>query len=251
MKHNCKKILGLRFFSGTTDDAVLLTHKGGLILAPSGPGLATLSHDLPYKTALENADMVLVDSGYLALLCRIFLRKRLTRISGYKFLEALLADHSFQTSNGILWVNPTPEEDRVNREFLTGEGFSLNKDSSYIAPLYDQNNIEDSTLLKRIQNEKPDYVILNIAGNIQEPLGYYLKRNLDYTPAIICTGAAIAFITGQQAGIPDWADRLFLGWLARCVAHPLKFIPRYIKAASLALLVMKYGENSVRSRGRE
>jgi len=238
------QILGLDFFGGTTQEAISFTYSGGLVVAPSGPGLASLPNDLPYKTSLENADLILVDSGYLALLSRIFIHKKLSRISGYEFIKTLLDDEYFRNSN-TLWVNPTQKENQINQKYLKDIGISTDKTHSYVAPMYDSACIEDPALLELIRKSKPDYVILNIAGNIQEPLGYYLKRNLEYTPAIICTGAAIAFMTGQQAEIPDWVDRLFLGWAARCIMNPSKFIPRYIAAISLALLVAKYRQKSV------
>jgi len=70
-------------------------------------------------------------------------------------------------------------------------------------------------------------------------LGSYLKYNLDYKPSIVCSGAAIAFLTGQQAKIPSIFDKLYLGWLIRIIFNPFIFIPRYIKAFKLFFL-MKY-----------
>ncbi len=53
---------------------------------------------------------------------------------------------------------------------------------------------------------------------MQERLGYALRKQLSYKPAILCLGAAIAFLSGGQANIPNWADRLMLGWLFRPAA---------------------------------
>ena len=70
------------------------------------------------------------------------------------------------------------------------------------------------------------HVIIAIGSGAQEKLGYYLRENLPYRPAIHCTGAALGFVTGDQIAIPDWADRLFLGWLFRLFAQPGVFAPR-------------------------
>ena len=90
-------------------------------------------------------------------------------------------------------------------------GFNIPASASYLAPMYQKNNIVDPVLLAKIEAEKPKYVLLNVGGGTQEILGAYLRKNLSYRPAIICTGAAIAFLTGRQASIPTWADRLFIG----------------------------------------
>ena len=67
-----------------------------------------------------------------------------------------------------------------------------------------------------------------------------LKRECDFRPSIHCIGAAIGFLTGNQVRIPGWADRLFLGWLFRCLSEPGKFVPRYWKACKLVPLMIRY-----------
>jgi len=199
-----------------------------------------MGKDIPYQSALKNADLILADSGYLTLLTRLVVGKQLNRISGLEFLEALLGDERFRNERK-LWVDTSNEEGEANRKYLNQKGIKATAADSYVAPFYTPGHIEDEALLARIREVRPNYVIINIAGNKQEPLGYYLKRNLNYTPAIICTGAAIAFMTGAQAGIPSWADRLFLGWLCRCLEKPSVYVPRYIRAIKLAWLVLRYG----------
>jgi UDP-N-acetyl-D-mannosaminuronic acid transferase (WecB/TagA/CpsF family) len=79
-----------------------------------------------------------------------------------------------------------------------------------------------------------------IGGGTQERLGAFLCRNLDYHPAIHCTGAAIGFLSGDQARIPMWADRFRLGWLCRCLHDPRRFVPRYWEARKLVRLMFDY-----------
>ena len=78
--------------------------------------------------------------------------------------------------------------------------------------------------------------IIAIGSGAQEKLGYYLRENLSYRPAIHCTGAALGFITGDQKAIPDWADRFYLGWLWRLVAQPRIFIPRLVPRFGTAMV---------------
>ncbi|HAF58450.1 MAG TPA: hypothetical protein DCL00_02575, partial [Opitutae bacterium] len=90
----------------------------------------------------------------------------------------------------------------------------------------------------------PGSVFIQLGGGVQERLGIYLKENLSYKPSIYCTGAALAFLSGQQVKIPRWADRLYLGWLFRCFFKPSVFIPRYTKALRLLMLLARYGDQS-------
>ena len=56
----------------------------------------------------------------------------------------------------------------------------------------------------------------------------------------MCLGAAIAFLTGGQANIPPWADKLIFGWLLRLLSNPRKFWRRYWEALRLAPLLWRW-----------
>ena len=101
--------------------------------------------------------------------------------------------------------------------------------------------INDEMLLGKIKKSKPNVIFIQIGGGIQESLGFFLKQKLNYNPSIICTGAALAFLSGEQAKIPKWADRFYLGWFIRCLKSPKVFVPRYFKAIRLAYLLLRFG----------
>ena len=62
---------------------------------------------------------------------------------------------------------------------------------------------------------KPRYILINLGGETQEILALYIKEKVDYKVSILCTGAAIAFLTKRQAPINDIIDKYYLGWLIR------------------------------------
>ncbi len=94
--------------------------------------------------------------------------------------------------------------------------------------------------MELIRRKRPEHVVMAVGGGVQEKLGAELLRQLDYQPAVHCTGAAIGFLTGEQARIPMWADRCRLGWLFRCISEPAKFVPRYWEARKLVSLMLHY-----------
>jgi UDP-N-acetyl-D-mannosaminuronic acid transferase (WecB/TagA/CpsF family) len=100
--------------------------------------------------------------------------------------------------------------------------------------------MEDPALLAILRARRPRHILVTIGGGKQERLGLYLKRNLEYRPSIHCTGAAIGFLSGDQVRIPVWADKLFMGWLFRCVSEPKQYISRYWGARKLLPLMLKY-----------
>jgi len=238
-------ILGIRFYTGDLPGLLERCQQGGLIVVPAAPALVDLPADSAYRAALEGSEFAITDSGFMVLLWALFKGVRLRRISGLKLLRGLITLQSFRAPGVVLGVMPSPADAQANCAWLKTQGIALDPAHQYLAPEYRPGPLEDPALLAAIETLRPVFVLINLGGGVQERLGFYLRQRLSYRPAIVCTGAAIAFLSGRQANIPPWADRLFLGWLARCLREPRKFIPRYWKALRLAPLVWKYGASSV------
>ena len=224
--------LDIKFTDTNYANIKKLLNKGGLVVLPSGPGLSSINKDLNYKIALQNSDIVLFDSGYFCILLRFLKNIKVKKFSGYKLLENLIKDLK-KSKKKIFLIDPNLNESKVNKKYL-----NIKNLNQYIAPQYNKDKIEDIRLLNMINFQKPKYVIINLGGNTQEVLGYYLKQNLKYKPVIICSGAAISFFTKKQAPISNFIDKLYLGWLVRILFNPKVFLPRYLKAIKLLFIVL-------------
>ncbi|PYL27648.1 MAG: hypothetical protein DMF39_10560 [Verrucomicrobia bacterium] len=152
----------------------------------------------------------------------------------------------------VFWVLQSESARQKLLDWSSRERFSIKRENCYVAPRYGP-KVEDRSFLALIEEQRPAHVIIAIGSGAQEKLGYYLRENLSYRPAIHCIGAALGFLTGDQVSIPEWADRLYLGWLCRLVAQPGVFIPRLSRAVELPLLIWKYGEKlpPLRSGGQK
>lgn len=257
------KILGFDYFTGSDADCLAALHRGGLVLAPSGPGLGEdLVEREPYRQAGLHGDLILPDSGLMVGLWNLLHAgdpsKKLERFSGLRLLRLILGDPEVQAPGASLWAMPSPSESAHNLAWLRANGFAhLRDEDCYLAPDYrnavpgSAGRVEkpafaswsgprDWALVERIHARRPRYVFLNVGGGVQEPLGYWLREHLEYRPAILCTGAAIAFLTGLQANIPVWADRVYLGWLLRIASNPAKYAGRYWRARRLVTLLLRY-----------
>ena len=232
--------------SATISQAVEYAGSGGLILAPSGPGLCDLVSDSHYREALLGSDLNLSDSGLAILLMRFLGMGNLPRTSGLGFLDHLLHSDSFRkTTPRTFWIMPNQQSLERNLQWVQSRGLPVLLQDCYIAPLYPKvGAVEDERLLKIIMEYQPSHIFLCTGSGSQEKLGYWLKMKLPYRPMICCIGAAIGFLSGDQVRILPWADRLFLGWLIRCLSNPRRFIPRYLKATKLIWLVIKYRHSS-------
>ena len=234
-----QQILGIRFIVGDPSGVIeQVCGHAGLVVVPAAPALTNLAHDRQYREALLGADFAIPDSALMVLIWNLIQRDRIPKLSGLKYLRALLERPDFCQAGSSFWVMPTPSSAERNLKWLNRHGVHLSPDDVYLAPMYGA-SVEDEELLHRIEQHRPRHIVLGIGGGTQERLGLYLKRNLSYRPVIHCIGAAIAFLSGEQVRIPVWVDYAGLGWLWRSLSNPPRYVPRYWAARHLAGMILR------------
>ena len=214
-----RQILGIRFFVGDADEAIARMSSGGLLVVPAAPALKNIASDPAYREALQGADLVITDSAFMVMIWNRLKRDSIRRVSGLKYLSSLLKQPDFHRPGGSFWIMASEASARRNCGWLRRQGIELAAVDRCVAPLYGK-TIEDSELLQRINQRRPRHIVVTLGGGTQERLGLYLRSELDCKPSIHCVGAAIAFLSGDQVPIPLWADRMYLGWLFRCLSDP-------------------------------
>jgi len=250
MVSSCQ-VLGIQFFNGRVDEAVQsMLRRGGFLIAPSGTCFARLREDERYRRAVLAADLAIADSSLMVVLCRLFRRESLQRISGLTYLKHLLVILKGAGSGEIFWIIPNERAAQKLLGWSGREALPMSGEDCYIAPRYEI-EVADPCLVALIERCRPAQVIIAIGSGPQEKLGHYLRESLSYRPAIHCIGAALGFLTGDQIAIPDWVDRAFLGWVWRLFAHPRTFGPRLSRGLELPWLLWKYGEKLPPMRGQK
>jgi len=232
-------ILGIRFFAGSVGEAVDRMLRGGLLVVPAAPALKDLPTHSNYRQAILSADIAIPDSAFMVLAWNFLEGDDLRRVSGLEYLKALLAHADVRAPGKTLWVMAGERSSRRNLAWLQRQGIDVPRPYVYLAPMYGS-EIDDPTILERIERLQPAHVIIAIGGGNQERLGLYLRQYLSFLPGIHCIGAAIAFLSGDQVRIPMWADRMYLGWLFRVLDDPKRFIPRYWEARVLFSLMHEH-----------
>lgn len=237
-----RQILGIQFFVGDADEAIARISSGGLLVVPAAPALKNLAHDPAYREALQGADLVIADSAFMVMIWNRLKRDSIRRVSGLKYLSSLLKQPDFYRPGGSFWIMASEASARRNCSWLKRQGIELAPEDRYVAPLYGK-TIQDPELLQRINERRPRHIVVTLGGGTQERLGLYLRSELNCKPSIHCVGAAIAFLSGDQVFIPRWADRMYLGWLFRCLSDPRRYMPRYWGARKLLSLMIRYGSS--------
>jgi Teichoic acid biosynthesis proteins len=236
MEDNIVNFKGIKFYNYDFHKIVSIINEGGYLVAPAASALTNISKDKIYHQSLINSDVAIFDSGFFVILLRIFKKKKVTKFSGYWFLKNFL-NLDFPEKVNFLTIDPTKEDGEANTKYLKNK--KIINTTSYVAPTYIKEKIIDENLLNEINKIRPRYIIVNLGGGVQELLALYIKKNINFKTSILCTGAAIGFLTKRQAPINDLVDKLYLGWLVRTLHNPKKFFFRTIKSLSLIKQFLK------------
>ena len=230
MDNNIINFKGIKFYNNSFAKLFSIIDEGGYLVAPAASALTNITKDKAYHESLIQSDVAILDSGFFCVLLRIFKGKKVTKYSGYLFLKNFLS-LNFSKEIKFLSIDPNQEDSKANASYLNSNNITNLK--NYVAPQYNSKNIIDNNLLEEIKRFQPRYIIINLGGGIQESLALYIKNNIKQKISILCTGAAIAFLTKRQAPINDLIDRLYLGWLIRTLHNPKKFFFRTIRSLYL------------------
>lgn len=232
-------IFGVRFLDGTVAELFAEMDKGGVLVAPAAPALSCIKDDPSYHDAIKNSNVAIFDSGLLCVVMLLIKKIKVRKVSGLEFMREFLKRIKEFEKNTVFLINPSVSEGEANKKLLNNCEYKLENIYQYVAPFYDISSTKDEVLLGKLNILRPKYIVINLGGGVQEKLALYLKNNIkSYCPSIICTGAAISFITGMQARIPIIIDKLYLGWLYRCIDDYKKFVPRYVKAFKIIPMLL-------------
>lgn len=231
MSRNIFNFYGVKFYNWSFEKIInKLNKEGGYLVAPAASSLSQILNNSSYHQSLKNSSVAIYDSGLFCICARLFKNLSIKKFSGYLFLNLFLNYEPVKKLK-ILTIDPSKLDARANKQLLYK--YSFQNVSTYVAPYYSINKkkpFKDKKLLSFVKKNKPNYIIINIGGEKQEILAEYLINNLAYKLVILCTGAAIAFITKRQAPIGKLVDKMYLGWFIRFCYNPIVYFKRVLSS---------------------
>src|SRR5277367_1830149 len=114
-----QQILGVRFFVGDAQGAIdAVSLHGGLVVVPAAPALKNLAADKGYREAVLGADFAIADSAFMVLMWNLIDQNRIPKLSGLKYLRALIEEPDFKEVGKTFWVMPTAASAQRNLRWL-------------------------------------------------------------------------------------------------------------------------------------
>jgi N-acetylglucosaminyldiphosphoundecaprenol N-acetyl-beta-D-mannosaminyltransferase len=215
-----------------------LLKKKGYLVAPAASSLVNIAKDHHYLKALQKSSVAILDSGFFCLLILFLKLKKVKKFSGYKFIKSFINDENLKNFK-ILSLESTIKNLNKNKYLLKSKKFKFTR--HYLCPIYKQDLLYDKKLITLIIKYKPKIIIINIGGGVQEKLALYIKNSISWKISILCTGAALSFISDTSTffKINNFIDKYYLGWFSRSLNNPTFFYERVLKSFKLFFLVFK------------
>jgi len=211
-----------------------------VLVTPNAGHLKNLDSNLSLQEFYLNAELALIDGWPIAIAASIASRKRVKRVTGSDVLPKLFTEINKEVRIGIFGG----KNQKLIRNKLESDFPNLN------IQIVDTSEWSDSTydirrLRELIQHNALSIVLLCLGHPKQELIAQQLKI-YDWVGSkpdwIMCVGASIEFLTGEQKRSPKIFSKLGLEWIYRLATNPRKFFLRYFKAIwpSIKLILISF-----------
>lgn len=202
-----------------------------LVFAANGHALSLRHRDAVYRDAMEQADVVHADGGFL-----IPISKRLfaTPIAERSATTDLIHDFAARA-----------ERDGLSFYLLGGTEAASAICAAELVRLYPRLNIvgrrngyftadDEAGVVAEINATRPDVLWVGLGKPVEQ---FFAVRHADTLRAgwLVTCGGCYNYITGEYKRAPKWMQRANLEWLHRMVTKPRQLFWRYLTTTPHAL----------------
>jgi N-acetylglucosaminyldiphosphoundecaprenol N-acetyl-beta-D-mannosaminyltransferase len=192
--------------------------------------------DRELRRIINGSGMATPDGMPLVWACRRLGNRDVTRVCGSDLMLAfceysVTRGYSHFFYGGATWVAQELASDLQHR--FPG----LKVAGAYTPPLLELGSIEQPTVIKAINDARPDVVWVGL-GTPKQDYWVDKHRPLLNAPVLVPVGAAFDFHTGRVSRAPIWMQRMGLEWLFRLSQEPGRLAYRYLVYNSLFVLLV-------------
>ena len=177
--------------------------------------------DVALKKIYQDASLCLCDSRVLQKMLRLKGHLVAEVITGSTLTAQLFSGNGmFNKRIFILGSDPAVIA-KVKLKYPEHDFYHYNPPMGFI------NNSEEVTnAIQAIKQTAPDVIFLAVGSPRQELFAGMLKSELNHG-VVLCIGASILFLVGEEKRAPVWLQQLHIEWLYRMLQNPRVLIKRY------------------------
>ena len=219
---------------------ILKSVEPNILVTPNAGHLTNIFDNPELSAIYSTSALSLIDGWPIAVAAKNASKLKITRVTGSDLLPELFSQLTKDVRVGIIGGN----DESLIRQSLESRFPDLNiqviDTSQWTNSVYDIRRLREL-----VQYNALSIVLLCLGHPKQEMLAKEL-RNYDWAGSrpdwIMCVGATIDFLTGEQKRAPRLFQKIGLEWFYRLVTNPKKFTQRYLKAVipSLKLIFKSF-----------
>jgi N-acetylglucosaminyldiphosphoundecaprenol N-acetyl-beta-D-mannosaminyltransferase len=220
---------------------ILKSVEPNIMVTPNAGHLTNIFDNPELSEIYSTAELSLIDGWPIAVAAKNASKLKITRVTGSDLLPELFSQLTKDVRVGIIGGN----DESLIRQSLESRFPDLNiqviDTSQWTNSVYDIRRLREL-----VQYNALSIVLLCLGHPKQELLAKELK-NYDWAGSrpdwIMCVGATIDFLTGEQKRAPRFFQKIGLEWFFRLITNPKKLTQRYLNAVipSLRLILKSFG----------
>jgi N-acetylglucosaminyldiphosphoundecaprenol N-acetyl-beta-D-mannosaminyltransferase len=220
---------------------ILKSIEPNILVTPNAGHITNIFNYPEVSEIYSIAELSLIDGWPIAVAAKNASKLKITRVTGSDLLPELFTQLTKDVRVGIVGGN----DESLIRQSLETRFPDLNiqiiDTSQWTNSVYDIRRLREL-----VQYNALSIVLLCLGHPKQELLAKELK-NYDWAGSrpdwIMCVGATIDFLTGEQKRAPKVIQKIGLEWFYRLATNPKKFTQRYLNAVipSLKLIFKSFG----------
>jgi N-acetylglucosaminyldiphosphoundecaprenol N-acetyl-beta-D-mannosaminyltransferase len=220
---------------------LLKSYTPHILVTPNAGHLKGIATNKEIAEIYSNADLSLIDGWPIAVAAKNASGVKAQRVTGSDLLPRLFSELTKDIRIGIIGGESEYKIRQVLESKYPNINIQIIDTSKWSTSVYDIRRLREL-----VQHNALSIVLLCLGHPKQELLARELK-NYDWAGArpdwIMCVGATIDFLTGEQKRAPKAFQVIGLEWIFRLSTNPRKFISRYFAAVipAVKLIIKSFG----------
>jgi N-acetylglucosaminyldiphosphoundecaprenol N-acetyl-beta-D-mannosaminyltransferase len=219
---------------------LLKSAEPNILVTPNAGHLTNIFDNPELSEIYSTAELSLIDGWPIAVAAKNASKLKIKRVTGSDLLPELFIQLTKNVRVGIIGGN----NESLIRQGLETRFPELN--IQIIDTSQWTNSVYDIRRLRELVQYNALSIVLLCLGHPKQELLAKELRDYDWAGSrpdwIMCVGATIDFLTGEQKRAPRFFQKIGLEWFFRLVTNPKKFTQRYLKAVipSLRLIFKSF-----------
>ena len=220
---------------------ILRSIEPNIIVTPNAGHLTNIFDNPELSEIYSTAELSLIDGWPIAVATKNASKLKITRVTGSDLLPELFSQLTKDVRVGIIGGS----NESLIRQSLESKFPDLN--IQIIDTSQWTNSVYDIRRLRELVQYNALSIVLLCLGHPKLELLAKELKDYDWAGSlpdwIMCVGATIDFLTGEQKRAPRAFQKIGLEWFFRLITNPKKFTQRYLNAVipSLKLIIKSFG----------